>query len=175
MKGAVWQSKGVFATANLVANLVEQNEPKAREQMLEEPLIPEAAATDLVAVATEKIKAAARNSELEKAPRLARLLWIWKRLGGQKEAQEWVRSFVGQDMGLLTILEAFTGIAPVSSEYNRVQREVFQADFRGLAEFLDLETFKERAAFMLQNKSLTERQRFAINQLLNWQKPPATS
>jgi predicted KAP-like P-loop ATPase len=167
LKTAIVNASGLLAVVDLVADLQEEHQRPVGSRTGEKSLLSESDCKELEEIALDKIRNAAKKGALPKTPSLARILWIWK-LWRPAEADEWVRSFVTTDEGLLTILETSTGEARESSEHNPIPRVVFSTNLKGLSEFVDFASIRKRIEALQSRTDLSEKQRFAITEVLNY-------
>jgi hypothetical protein len=172
LKPGIVYAPGLSIVADLVASLEDEHEPQARARRIEDPLLPQKDCSELGEIALDAIRNAARQDTLADTSALPRILWIWKKWGGSSgEAERWVKDYVSKDENLLHILEISTNEARESSARNPVPKVFFNADLRGLVEFVDLAGLKSRLVVLSERKDLNDRQRVAIDAALKYSQP----
>lgn len=167
LKSAIVKASGLSAVVSLVATLEGEHDPKARLNAIRETVLPENSCKELTAIAADRIARAAQDGLLAKTPRLGRVLWVWKQWKAE-DAKTWVNQFVAKDEGLLRLIDASTGEGQQSSLQDPIAQTFLHVDVPGLSEWIDLPTFRDRFEALPSSGEITEKQRFALIQILKY-------
>lgn len=164
---ALREAKGFPSVVELVGSLAAQHSGRASV----DPVLPKACCDELQQFALDQIRQAAANGVLADTPLLARVLYLWKQWGPPGEVKQFVDEFVGSDEGLRRLLEISTGEGRQMSGHNPVPSSFLTLNLRGLTEFVDMQTLTLRARRLQTRTDLTEKQKFAISEVLNPSQP----
>ena len=167
LKSTIVKAPGLSAVVNLVAILEGEHDPQARAKARAEPLLAEARCKELTAIAADRINGGAQDGLLAKTPLLGRVLWSWKRWKPE-DAKSWINHFVEKDDGLLRLVEASTGEGRQSSIDDPVAQTFLSVNIRGLSEWIDLPTFRDRLETLRSSGKITDKQLFAVNEILKY-------
>ena len=167
LKSAVLKAPGLSAVVDLVTTLEVEHDPQARAKASAEPELAEGRCKELAEIAADRIARAAQDEVLAKTPLLGRVLWSWKRWKPE-DAKTWINHFVEKDEGLLRLIEASTGEGRQTSLEDPVAQTFLSVNIRGLSEWIDLPTFRDRLEALRSNGEITGEQRFAVNEILKY-------
>ncbi len=106
-------------------------------------------------LALNKVRDAAQQENLLKAPNLRQILAFWRDLGNIEEVSQWVQEAIQKDQNLIYLLENFlTNI------------QGYRLDPRWLSPYLDIDKIVKRFSDLAKKNELTENQKIALSQFL---------
>ena len=114
----------------------------------------------------KKIRKAAEEGSLLKAPHLPQILFLWRECGDESEVREWVNQVVESDEGLAEFIERFLSKSYVQSLSDVVGREEYRLNPKYIEPYLDPTIAYQRIKNLEDQPWLTEKQKIAIRQFL---------
>jgi len=168
LKSAIESGRSVAIVAWLVAILGQQHGQfgAERQELEEERLVSAEHLRELEELAVKKIRKAAEEGSLLKAPHLPQILFLWRECGDESEVREWVNQVVESDEGLAEFIERFLSKSYVQSLSDVVGREEYRLNPKYIEPYLDPTIAYQRIKNLEDQPWLTEKQKIAIRQFL---------
>jgi predicted KAP-like P-loop ATPase len=121
---------------------------------------------ELEELTLKKVQAAAQQNSLLQTPGLPQILYAWEDWASEEEVKQWVQKAIGNDEGLVELLEKFLGKTITQSVSDMVPKKTYKLDLEQLEPFLEPSSVSDRVRSLDEKNGLTEERATAIKQFM---------
>jgi len=120
---------------------------------------------ELKAIALKRVRDAAQQSSLLKAPKLPEILSCWQTWAGE-EAKQWIQEIIDNDEALVNFLEKFLQKDLSEDSSKGMQRTGYSLNLNSFEPYLETSLIVDRIRSLNEKSELTETQKTAIAQFI---------
>lgn len=120
---------------------------------------------ELKAIALKRVREAAQQSSLLKAPKLPEILSCWQTWAGE-EAKQWIQEIINNDEELVNFLEKFLQKDLSKDGSKGMQRTGYSLNLNSFEPYLETSLIVDRIRSLNEKSELTETQKTAIAQFI---------
>lgn len=140
LKEAIKNSKALYGCVQKVSIEIQGIEKKSDY----ERIILENQADEFKKLCVDKIKEFQKSNKLRGSSQLAYILYRWRDWGDKKDIQSFIAELIKDDESLIILLKNFLSRRSSHTLGDYVSRVIWKMDYKGLADFIDLEEAKKR-------------------------------